>query len=96
MASITIDLTPYDVKIEPQGMSIIGCEGSLLSKLEKPSKECWTRYYGSHVGDSFVQISYGDGSCFFETTNIEDVAEWISQNYDRIESIDYETLEHLH
>ena len=101
---ITLDLVSYDVTSGHGGAQIIihDCAGSILSKLDtsKGSRFAEDYQYARLPSGQWVYVEYDadDETCTFSSTNREpidfdDILEWISQNYDAIESIGWEVLE---
>ena len=94
--TVSIDLVSYEVVREGDNW-VVNCGGSILSKLQKPSRLWWNERCGSVVGEHFCDITYDaeEESCSFETKSFEDVVQWISDNFYRIEAIEYEALDNL-
>lgn len=95
--SICIDLTTYQVTFEGDYLVIKDCAGSILSQLEKPARDCWTKHYGAFIDDEWCPIEYDaeEEQCTFRTHEFDAVLQWISDNFYAIDSIGYEVLEDL-
>jgi len=96
-ATINIDLVPYEMKREGNYWVIKDCAGSILADLKAPERAGWNEYYGGWIGGKFCNIYYDDEAeeCAFEHPNVDAVIDWVSDNFERIASIGYETLERL-
>lgn len=94
---ICLDLALYDVTSEGEHLVVHDCGGSILAKLETPERNCWTKHYGGWLGDKFGAINYDSDSqtCSFKTKSFDAVIDWLTENFDRIDSIGYEALEDL-
>lgn len=95
--TVTIDLVPYEMRREGKYWVIKDCGGSLLASLERPERLCWTRCYGDFIGDDFCEISYypEEEECAFAHPDSDAVIEWLSQSFEKIDSIGYEALRDL-
>jgi hypothetical protein len=96
-ATVSIDLVPYEMRREGKYWVVKDCAGSILSNLERPDRLGWTENYGDFIGSEFCEISYDPDAeeCAFAHDNSDEVVEWISQSFESIVSIGYETLRDL-
>lgn len=94
---ISIDLTTYQVAFEGEYLVIKDCAGSILSKLEKPARACWSTHCMAYIGEEWCRVEYDaeEGECTFRTHDFDAVLHWISVNFYAIDSIGYEVLEGL-
>ena len=103
--SITIDLVPYDVYPDGRGFRIEEVGGSILAKLNNdPAVTGWRRsdeYSLSCIDEVAIEVTYSDDCLYIEKARgrstkrltFNRVVKWISENFDRIDSIGWEMLE---
>lgn len=106
ITKIIIDLCPYAFSVQDEGQTIVihECGGSILSKLYDPREEriysvIYSRSDSAEDIHTAVYFEPALNECVFstkylnnETLTPEHVIEWISGNFDAIQSIGYELL----
>jgi hypothetical protein len=95
-ADITIDLVTYKMRVYGTSAVIFDCEGSVLSKLEKPAGSCWTKFAGFLFDGRFFGVEYANGECYIDARNsltTSDVVNLIDEKFDAIDSVGYEALD---
>lgn len=101
---ITLDLVPYDVTLAHGGSVVVihDCAGSILSNLDTSNGSRFAEDYKYAQLPSgqwaYVEYNAETETCEFSSTNrrpidLEDILDWIGQNYDAIEAIGWEVLE---
>lgn len=69
MATITIDLCPYDVEITPAGVRILDCGGSILSRLDNRCFKTGNRFSADHC---YTRVGNQGCYVFYESDDDED------------------------
>lgn len=103
-ATITIDLTPYKATINQRHAVIHDCRGSVLGKLDNDVSKTgyrFSEYFNkTTIDDVCVNVSFAENDLVIERAHFEKrhvtlnrVVGWISDNFDRIDSIGWEMLD---
>jgi hypothetical protein len=109
MATLTLDLCPYDVDFVDGTMRIHDVGGSVLKKLDNRMETTRNRFSEMHctakIGANWCCFDYeGSDENFgdvlvimpmdgWELPEFDELVSWLSLNYDRIQSIGWEMLE---